>query len=178
MDADNQQERLKIAGWIVGFIDGEGCFSITVQKSPNTRLGWQIFPEFVVTQGEKSWRALQNLKDFFNCGNIFVNKRYDNHKAYLYRYCVRSIKDIKEKVIPFFTKNQLQTAKRNDFEIFMLISVTLFKSGVPGTAQDLRITTIINVGIRKLPLYSSRVIEFLRHKGVFVVADPGGTFFA
>ena len=30
--ADNQQERLKIACWIVGFTDGEGCFSIAVIK--------------------------------------------------------------------------------------------------------------------------------------------------
>ena len=118
MGADNQQERLKIMGWIVGFIDGEGCFSITVQKSPNTKLGWQVFPEFVVTQGEKSLQALRNVKDFFKCGNIFINKRYDNHKEHLYRYCVRSIKDIKEKIIPFFVENQLQTAKKGDFEIF------------------------------------------------------------
>ena len=118
MSADNQQERLKIIGWITGFIDGEGCFSITVQKSPNTKLGWQVFPEFVVTQGEKSLQTLQSLKDFFKCGNIFVNKRYDNHKEHLYRYCVRSIRDIKEKIIPFFRKNQLQTAKKSDFEVF------------------------------------------------------------
>ena len=26
--ADNQQERLVRIGWILGFIDGEGCFSI------------------------------------------------------------------------------------------------------------------------------------------------------
>ena len=118
MGADNQQERLKIMGWIVGFIDGEGCFSIAIQKSPNTKLGWQVFPEFVVTQGEKSLQALRNVKDFFKCGNIFINKRYDNHKEHLYRYCVRSIKDIKEKIIPFFVENQLQTAKKGDFEIF------------------------------------------------------------
>jgi beta-lactamase class D len=26
--ADNQQERLVKIGWVVGFVDGEGCFSI------------------------------------------------------------------------------------------------------------------------------------------------------
>jgi hypothetical protein len=48
--ADNQQERLKIAYWITGFTDGEGCFSIAVINNKTTKFGKQIFPEFVVTQ--------------------------------------------------------------------------------------------------------------------------------
>ena len=28
--ADNQQERLFTIGWLVGFVDGEGCFSCPV----------------------------------------------------------------------------------------------------------------------------------------------------
>ena len=36
----------------------------------------------------------------------------------LYRYCVRSLKDLQGKIIPFFVKNPLQTAKKYDFEIF------------------------------------------------------------
>ena len=118
MSADNQQERLRFAGWIVGFTDGEGCFSVSIQKSPNTKLGWQIFPEFVVTQGEKSLNSLKELKDFFGCGNIFENKRHDNHKENLYRYCVRSLDDLRDKIIPFFVDNPLRTAKNNDFELF------------------------------------------------------------
>ncbi len=118
MSADNQQERLYIEGWIVGFVDGEGCFSISIQKSPHTKLGWQVFPEFVVTQGEKSFIALKTIRDFFGCGNIFVNKRYDNHKENLYRYCVRSLDDLRDRIIPFFNENQLYTAKKSDFEIF------------------------------------------------------------
>jgi hypothetical protein len=118
MSADNQQERSKVVGWIVGFIDGEGCFSIAIQRNSKLPLGWQVFPEFVVTQGEKSLKALQKLKDFFECGNIFINRRNDNHKENLYRYCVRSIKDLERKIIPFFRENPLQTAKFSDFKKF------------------------------------------------------------
>ncbi len=67
LGADNQQERLRTVGWIVGFVDGEGCFSVTIQKA-TTATGWQVFPEFVVTQGEKSLQALHDLKEFFGCG--------------------------------------------------------------------------------------------------------------
>ena len=82
LGADNQQERLRTVGWIVGFVDGEGCFSVTIQKA-TTATGWQVFPEFVVTQGEKSLRALHDLKEFFECGKVFINRRYDNHREHL-----------------------------------------------------------------------------------------------
>ena len=106
-------------GWVTGFIDGEGCFSISIFRNKTVKLGWQIFPEFAVTQGEKSLSALNLLKEFFGCGNIFVNRRHDNHKENIYRYCVRSVKDLDRIIIPFFKSNILRTAKRNDFEYFV-----------------------------------------------------------
>ena len=116
--ADNQQERLGMASWISGFTDGEGCFVISVIKNPTTRFGKQIFPEFVITQGAKSLKALEEIKRFFGCGSIVLNKRYDNHNEHLYRYCVRSISELKDKIIPFFEKFPLRTYKKNDFIVF------------------------------------------------------------
>src|ERR1041385_1690008 len=103
--ADNQQERLKTVGWIVGFVDGEGCFSVTIQKA-TTATGWQVFPEFVVTQGEKSLSALPDLKNVFACGKVFVNRRKDNSMEHLYRFCLRSIADLGGSIIPSFRENQ------------------------------------------------------------------------
>ncbi len=54
--AENQQERLVSLGWIVGFVDGEGCFSIGFvrQAGGGPRIayetGWQVSHEFAVTQ--------------------------------------------------------------------------------------------------------------------------------
>lgn len=115
---DNQQERLRTANWIVGFVDGEGCFSVSIFKNRTTKSGWQVLPEFVVTQGEKSLSAIQEIKDFFGCGRLFINRRYDNHRENLYRYCVRANKDLREIIIPFFEANPLRTAKKKDFELF------------------------------------------------------------
>ena len=117
----DQQERLEIENWIVGFTDGEGCFSVSIFRNSTSKSGWQVFPEFVITQGEKSLSALELFEEYFECGKIFVNKRYDNHSEHLYRYCVRSTKDLQEKVIPFFGKHRLRTAKQKDFEIFAKI---------------------------------------------------------
>src|SRR3990167_9821942 len=111
MSADNQQERLKITSWITGFVDGEGCFSISIFRNKTSKLGWQIFPEFAVTQGEKSLASLKLLKNFFGCGKIFINRRHDNHKENIYRYCVRSLKELDQVIIPFFKANRLRTSK-------------------------------------------------------------------
>ena len=116
--ADNQQERLFLAGWIVGMTDGEGCFSISIFRNRTTSLGWQVMPEFVITQSGKSYQSLQQIQDFFQCGKIFINRRYDNHHEQLYRYCVRNRHDLEQKIVPFFRKYSLQTAKQNDFERF------------------------------------------------------------
>ena len=115
--ADNQQGRLD-PQWIAGFVDGEGCFSISIIKNVTTKMGYQVFPEFVITQGAKSLSVLEDVKTSFGCGSIYENRRHDNHKESLYRYCVRSIDDILDKIIPFFQTYQLQTAKQYDFNTF------------------------------------------------------------
>jgi len=126
-DADNQQERL--IGWITGFVDGEGCFSIGFVKQGNRkeksrtrkgyRTGYQVIHEFAVTQGESSLKSLQIFKDYFQVGQVVINRRYDNHKEQLYRYVVRKREDLLKVIIPFFQTYELQTAKRNDFEKFV-----------------------------------------------------------
>lgn len=126
--AENQQERLMI-GWVVGFVDGEGCFSINFIKQPNRneksrirkgyKTGYQVAYEFAVTQGESSLDCLKELKDFFGVGGLYLNKRYDNHKEHLYRYCVRKFDDLNNVIIPFFQKYSLRTSKKKNFELFV-----------------------------------------------------------
>ena len=106
--ADNQQERPETIGWVVGFVDGEGCFSIAIQRCRMVKLGWQVFPEFVVTPGSKSLAAPEALQQFFGCGRIHINRRYDNHKENLYRYCVRAVADLRNRIVPFFSRASVE----------------------------------------------------------------------
>lgn len=126
ISAGNQQERLK--GWIVGFVDGEGSFSIGFVKQPDrqesTRIrrgyktGYQVDHTFAVVQGAKSLSALEKIQDFFGVGKIYLNKRHDNHKEHMYIYSVSRRQDLLEVIIPFFQNYSLQTAKQKDFEKF------------------------------------------------------------
>jgi hypothetical protein len=109
MSADNQQERLKIENWILGFTDGEGCFSVSFIRNKTTKTGWQIFPEFVITKGAKSLSALKIIKKYFGCGKLFVNRRHDNHRENLYRYFVRSVTELEKVIVPLYSNDRQQT---------------------------------------------------------------------
>lgn len=127
LSADNQQERLITIGWVTGFVDGEGCFSVGFIKQPNRpgrkgyKLGIQVWCEFNVTQGERSLHSLKKIQSFFGLGSIYRNARFDNHKEDLYNYSVRNRDELREIIIPFFQIYPLRTAKKEDFEKFVQI---------------------------------------------------------
>jgi LAGLIDADG endonuclease len=51
-------------------------------------------------------------------GEIYLNRRHDNHKEDLYRYSVAKRNDLIQTIIPFFREHTLKTAKQFDFERF------------------------------------------------------------
>jgi hypothetical protein len=122
--ADNQQERLIELGWVIGFVDGEGCFSVGFVRQPSRksrkgyRTGYQVFHRFVVTQGAKSVACLEELRQFFGVGRLYVNERHDNHREHLCQFIVGRRSDLIEKIIPFFRRYPLRSAKQQDFEKF------------------------------------------------------------
>ena len=122
-DADNQQERL--IGWITGFVDGEGCFSVHFVRQPHRanrrgyKTGFQVGHAFAVTQGARSIECLHVLQRFFGVGEVYQNRRYDNHKEHLYQYCVMKREDLLRTIIPFFQQYPLRTSKRADFLKFV-----------------------------------------------------------
>ena len=108
--ADNQQERLDVK-WIVGFVDGEGCFHVSINKMPKMTLQYQVLPEFRVVQHKRDEKILQKLKLFFGFGSVEIN--HGDRKEFR----VRGIENL-NKLIQFFNKNPLQTTKQKSFGIF------------------------------------------------------------
>ena len=116
--ADNQQERLLTNDWLVGFVDGEGCFSCPIYRQRSMKLGWQVQPTFAVVQGESSRDVLEAMVGFFGCGKVYLNRRHDNHREHLSRYYVSRFGDLRSVIVPFFEANPLRTAKRDNFVKF------------------------------------------------------------
>jgi hypothetical protein len=92
--AGNQQERPGIEQWIVGFVDGEGCSSISVVRHPGCRLGWQVQHEFAVTQAASSRSALDLLVEEFGGGRVVENPRCGDHHDMLMRFSVKRRADL------------------------------------------------------------------------------------
>jgi hypothetical protein len=137
--AENQQERLiEFRGWVIGFVDGEGCFSIGFVRQHDRpgrrgyRTGFQVSHEFAVTQGASGVACLKSLREYFGVGEIIPNKRYDNHREHMFRYVVRRRSDLLEAVIPFFRRYPMRSPKQQNFQKFArcveLISIGRHKS--------------------------------------------------
>ena len=145
--ADNQQERPGFAQWVVGFVDGEGCFSVPIFRNPTSRFGWQVQPTFTVVQGERSLDALHRMERFFRCGQVGLHVRHDNHRERLCRFTVRKLSDLSDVIIPFFEEHPLVTAKADDFikfaEIVRMMEQNLHRT-VEGMDQIARITETMN----------------------------------
>jgi len=50
--------------WVVGFVDGEGCFGIYLQKNATMALGYQVELQFTVTQHKDDVQLLKKLQSF------------------------------------------------------------------------------------------------------------------
>jgi hypothetical protein len=121
--ADNQQEtagsRLELEPhWVVGFVDGEGCFSVSIHRNPNARTtgGWQLHPVFHVYQHVRYRAALEGLIPFFGCGHL----RPKGASGDVWTYAVDSLRDQEDRVIPFFECHPL-VVKQADFRNFAAI---------------------------------------------------------
>ena len=109
------------AQWVVGFVDGEGCFHIGINKNQEMTLGVQVLPELTVVQHEIDQQVLYALKDYFGCG--VVRKNHGTRLCYR----VRGHENLLHKILPFFEKHQLKTKKRVDFAKFRKVVLLMEK---------------------------------------------------
>jgi hypothetical protein len=131
------------AQWVVGFVDGEGCFHVGVSKHPQMTAGVQVLPEFTVVQHKRDVQLLHALKAFFGCGVVRIN--HGDRMAYR----VRAREHLLQNIVPFFVKHPLKSKKRVDFEKFRRV-VLKMESGDhltdDGLAEIRRIAEQMNRG--------------------------------
>lgn len=119
--------------WITGFVDGEGCFSVSFTIRKNRKFPLEVRPSFSVSQtGKRFCPVLKKLQESFHCGGI----RYSASDG-TYKYEVRSLDDLVKEIIPHFQKYPLQTPKREDFEKFAAVC-SLMKKNLHKNKQGLR----------------------------------------
>lgn len=111
--------------YVIGLVDGEGSFTCYV-KDPDSqkqvKRRTKVEPRFFLKLIEKDKEILDELKNFFGCGNVYFQKDTRVNHQHCYRYEVSNRQDLKNVIIPFFKSNSLRLRSKNgDFEIFCKI---------------------------------------------------------
>jgi hypothetical protein len=131
------------AQWVVGFVDGEGCFFVGINPHPEMTAEFQILPEFTVVQHERDIQVLHALKAYFGCG--VVRRNHGDRMCWR----VRRQEHLAERIIPFFEKHPLKTKKRLDFLRFRDVVRLMTQGGhlEPEGIERIRaITSRMNTG--------------------------------
>ena len=135
--------------YVVGITDGEGCFFVNLSKSAAYRSGWQVQMHFHIKLRAEDEEILWKIRNTLNCGNVYFQKEQRKNHTQCYRYTVSALRDIHEKVIPFFKKHSLQTAsKRKSFDAFRKVA-TLVKQGAHQTAEGIEEIRTLKQGMNQ-----------------------------
>jgi hypothetical protein len=102
--------------YITGYVDGEGCFTVTFNERSKALLGWEFRPSFSVSQNEDRRQVLDLIKKYFECG--FIRRDWSDKTV---KFEVRDHQDLIKKIIPHFESFPLISAKNKDFVLFKKI---------------------------------------------------------
>jgi hypothetical protein len=108
-----QCSREFLSAYISGYVDGEGCFTVSIAPRASLRVGWEVRPSFSVSQNGDRAEVLHAIESYFGCGAI----RPDRSDRTL-KWETRRIEDLLDRVIPHFEAYPLLSGKRYDFDRF------------------------------------------------------------
>nr|WBU10795.1 hypothetical protein [Malassezia equina] len=116
--------------WLVGFIDGEGTFSIDILNNQSIALNYQVQLRFILTQHIRDKDLIIAIKEYFNCGTLVKDTEIK------IQYRMRSLNDLETKLFPILDKYPLQTQKYLDEQTFRQVFL-IIKNGEHLTEKGL-----------------------------------------
>lgn len=120
--------------WIVGFVDGDGCFSIGLQTNSHNKIGIQVIPSFSV--GQKNPAILYSIKEYFGIGSVNIPKNMPKKGEWgpIPHYQVSGVKGCTP-LMAFFEERPPKVKKRA-FEIWCKI-IRYMRERAPLTFEDI-----------------------------------------
>jgi hypothetical protein len=111
--------------YVVGFIDGEGSFSVSIGKHKTLRRGLEVRPEFEIELRADDQEILERISCTIGCGRIY-DLSYERYGWYPHsKYKISNVKDLTEKLFPFLDKYQLQAKKAEVYIFFKEIVIMM-----------------------------------------------------
>jgi len=111
---------MKLPGdYIAGFIDGEGCFTITISKHASKKLGVDARLHFQIEVRSDDLEIIQSIQETLNCGRIYhlSYERYGWNPHVELK--ISSFREITDKLIPFLAKYPLRAKKKHSYHCFL-----------------------------------------------------------
>lgn len=140
--------------YVTGFVDGEGCFTLSIFKDDRRSTGWQVKPIFSISLHNRDIKLLEALQRTFNVGKIY------KHGPDSVQYRVSSLSNL-QVIVEHFDKYPLKTLKHADYVLFkQAINLIINKehlSLVAGGAGLLKLVSIkatLNWGLSEKLKYS------------------------
>jgi hypothetical protein len=115
-DAGPRYSREFLSAYISGYVDGEGCFTVSISPRAKLLAGWEVRPSLSVSQNGDRAEVLRLLRAHFGCGSI----RPDRSDRTL-KWETRRLEDLLERVVPHFEAYPLLSGKRLDFDRFATV---------------------------------------------------------
>ena len=112
--------------WILGFIEGSGCFSVVIRKSRN-KVGYQTTADFTLKLPQNQEELLERIHTHLGIGRVYSSKKESVLKS-------TSLEDAK-KLVRFLSKTRfLSHTKRREFNAWRNC-IELIEKGVHLTPQ-------------------------------------------
>ena len=137
-DAGPRYSREFLSAYISGYVDGEGCFTISISPRAKLAVGWEVRPSLSVSQNGDRAEVLQQIQAHFGCGSI----RPDRSDKTLKRE-TRRLEDILARVVPHFEAYPLLSGKRSDFERFATVCQSMAAGEHRTTTGLIRIVKLV-----------------------------------
>jgi hypothetical protein len=139
---------VRLDPWFVtGLAEGEGCFCVSIAIRPKMKVGLEARPSFSLSLNERDRDLLGELQAFFECGWI-----RESRSDRTFKYEVRSVPELTDRIVPHFEAYPLRGAKRHSFRGFAEVCQMIGQGDhlrPEGMAEIVGIAAEMNLGKRR-----------------------------
>ena len=161
-----------LSAYITGYVDGEGCFTVSISPRATLTVGWEVRPSLSVSQNGDRAEVLHAIQAYFGCGSI----RPDRSDRTL-KWETRRLEDILGRVIPHFETYPLLSGKRRDYERFAAICKLMAGGahrGSDGLIRIVELARMMNPSGRRRYDAEAILAKLRQGEGIVCASGDGG----
>src|SRR5207248_1112870 len=140
--AGSRNDLVDFPSYISGYVDGEGCFTVSISPRRSMSVGWEVRPSISVSQNGDRSEVLLDIRRYFDCGTI----RPDRSDRTL-KWEVRSLPLLVDRVVPHFRRYPMRSGKQRDFELFASVCERMVRGqhrSAAGLSEIVRLAGAMN----------------------------------